>query len=270
MLRSLRAAVRRAVREALRLDGPAPIQSANSGSLDFLAPERAQGRQPGPASDIWSLGAMLYAAVEGGSPFRRTSTWSTLSAIVTEPLPEPHAAGALAPVLAVLLAKEPEARPDAQAARESLEALARGSASPGGAAFGPPTEASVEDTRTRALGARGAAQGTGFGQGAAARAGLEQPYAGAGAPYAQPQPYPVPAQPHAQPQPTPAFGEGLAVPPAQGRIRRPPRTSTARTRWSVQAASPRTGTGTGRTTTRACACGASATTPTTAAAATTT
>ena len=91
------------------------------GSLDFLAPERAQGRRPGPASDIWSLGAMLYAAVEGGSPFRRTSTWSTLSAIITEPVPEPRAAGPLAPVLAMLLAKDPEARPDAARARELLE-----------------------------------------------------------------------------------------------------------------------------------------------------
>ncbi len=43
------------------------------GSLDFLPPERAQGREPGPASDIWSLGMTLYAAVEGTWPFRRTS-----------------------------------------------------------------------------------------------------------------------------------------------------------------------------------------------------
>src|SRR5215467_8536790 len=47
------------------------------GSLDYLAPERAKGADPGPASDIWALGAALYAAVEGASPFRRTSTFST-------------------------------------------------------------------------------------------------------------------------------------------------------------------------------------------------
>ncbi|WP_369395188.1 protein kinase [Streptomyces sp. CG1] len=204
------------------------------GSLDFLAPERAQGRQPGPASDIWSLGAMLYAAVEGGSPFRRTSTWSTLTAIVTEPLPQPRAAGPLAPVLAVLLAKEPEARPDAQGARELLESVARGSAGPGGAP-------EVTDAETRALRTRGTAEAMGSGQTGAAQAGPGQPrpYAGAGAPYAQPQPHPDTATPHAQPlphpqpqspphqqplpvqpypypRPAPAFAEGHAVPPGPG------------------------------------------------------
>ncbi|KAF4409704.1 serine/threonine-protein kinase, partial [Streptomyces lycii] len=100
------------------------------GSLDYLAPERAQGRAPGPASDVWALGATLYAAVEGGSPFRRTSTWSTLSAIVTEPLPEPRRAGPLTPVLRVLMDKDPQARPDARRARELLEEVASGGAAP--------------------------------------------------------------------------------------------------------------------------------------------
>ncbi|QCD54376.1 serine/threonine-protein kinase [Streptomyces hawaiiensis] len=96
------------------------------GSLDYLAPERAQGADPGPASDIWALGATLYAAVEGASPFRRTSTFSTLTAIVTEPLPEPRRAGPLAPVLQRLLDKRPESRPEADHARELLQAVADG------------------------------------------------------------------------------------------------------------------------------------------------
>ncbi|MGV9498261.1 protein kinase domain-containing protein [Streptomyces sp. NPDC003642] len=94
------------------------------GSLDYLAPERAQGADPGPASDIWALGATLYAAVEGSSPFRRTSTFSTLTAIVTEPLPEPRRAGPLGPVLQRLMDKRPEARPEAGQARELLLAVA--------------------------------------------------------------------------------------------------------------------------------------------------
>ncbi|MGP4001092.1 protein kinase domain-containing protein [Streptomyces sp. 8N706] len=98
------------------------------GSLDYLAPERARGQEPGPAADVWSLGATLYAAVEGSSPFRRTSAWSTLTAIVTDPLPEPQRAGPLAPVLRELMAKDPAARPDAQRARELLEAVAAGRA----------------------------------------------------------------------------------------------------------------------------------------------
>ncbi|MGW8782923.1 protein kinase domain-containing protein [Streptomyces sp. NPDC055796] len=98
------------------------------GSLDYLPPERAQGREPGPASDIWSLGMTLYAAVEGVSPFRRTSVWSTLAAIVAEPLPAPRRAGALAPVLMALMAKEPASRPTADQARVMLERVAAGGA----------------------------------------------------------------------------------------------------------------------------------------------
>ncbi|CAM5568795.1 serine/threonine-protein kinase [Streptomyces purpurascens] len=94
------------------------------GSLDYLAPERAQGADPGPASDIWALGATLYAAVEGASPFRRTSTFSTLTAIVTEPLPESLRAGPLGPVLQRLMDKRPEARPEADQARELLQSVA--------------------------------------------------------------------------------------------------------------------------------------------------
>ncbi|WP_105969324.1 serine/threonine-protein kinase [Streptomyces geranii] len=94
------------------------------GSLDYLAPERAQGNNPVPASDIWALGATLYAAVEGASPFRRTSTWSTLTAIVAEPLPDCRQAGALGPVLRLLMDKQPEERPDAATARGLLETVA--------------------------------------------------------------------------------------------------------------------------------------------------
>ncbi|EPH45049.1 hypothetical protein STRAU_1950 [Streptomyces aurantiacus JA 4570] len=98
------------------------------GSLDYLAPERAQGQEPGPASDVWALGATLYAAVEGASPFRRTSTWSTLTAIVVEPLPVPLRAGPLMPVLRLLMEKDPRGRPDAEEARRLLEQVASGEA----------------------------------------------------------------------------------------------------------------------------------------------
>ncbi|MFJ3160786.1 serine/threonine-protein kinase [Streptomyces kanasensis] len=122
------------------------------GSLDYLAPERAQGQEPGPASDVWALGATLYAAVEGASPFRRTSTWSTLTAIVAEPLPEPHGAGPLAPVLRQLMAKDPAHRPDAATAARLLAGVADGADGPGAyvptehtalppRGFGPPPQA---------------------------------------------------------------------------------------------------------------------------------
>ncbi|MCH0539955.1 serine/threonine protein kinase, partial [Streptomyces sp. MUM 203J] len=107
------------------------------GSLDYLAPERAQGHRPGPASDVWAVGATLYTAVEGGSPFRRTSAWSTLTAIVSDPLPEPQRAGPLAPVLRLLMHKDPAQRPDARSAARLLKALADGAADPAGAAPAP-------------------------------------------------------------------------------------------------------------------------------------
>ncbi|WP_328859868.1 serine/threonine-protein kinase [Streptomyces sp. NBC_00306] len=108
------------------------------GSLDYLAPERAQGQAPGPASDIWALGATLYAAVEGAAPFRRTSTWSTLNAIVVEPLPEPKRAGALGPVLRQLLHKDPAQRPDAETAARLLAGAAADTAAASTAPLGPP------------------------------------------------------------------------------------------------------------------------------------
>ncbi|HEV7628453.1 MAG TPA: serine/threonine-protein kinase, partial [Streptomyces sp.] len=100
------------------------------GSLDYLAPERARGEEPRPASDVWALGATLYAAVEGASPFRRTSTWSTLNAIVVDPLPAPRRAGALAPVLAELMDKDPGKRADAERAAALLVAVASGTELP--------------------------------------------------------------------------------------------------------------------------------------------
>ncbi|WP_371497521.1 serine/threonine protein kinase [Kitasatospora sp. NBC_00374] len=96
------------------------------GSPDYLAPERAQGERPGPASDLWALGATLWAAVEGTSPFRRDSPLSTLTAVVEEPLPESARAGALGPVLAALMAKDPARRPGADEAMRMLQEVVAG------------------------------------------------------------------------------------------------------------------------------------------------
>ncbi|MGW0496444.1 protein kinase domain-containing protein [Streptomyces sp. NPDC003007] len=94
------------------------------GSLDFVAPERMSGRIAGPASDLWSLGVLLYAAVEGASPFRRATPESVLAAIVAAEPPEPRRAGPLGPLIARLLARDPEQRPDAEEVEKALEAVA--------------------------------------------------------------------------------------------------------------------------------------------------
>ncbi|MDI3389732.1 serine/threonine-protein kinase [Streptomyces sp. B-S-A8] len=83
------------------------------GSPEYIAPERIRGTDDDPASDLWSLGLVLYVAVEGVSPLRRATTLATLAAVLDEPVPPPVRSGPLAPVLAALLVRDPAARPDA-------------------------------------------------------------------------------------------------------------------------------------------------------------
>jgi tRNA A-37 threonylcarbamoyl transferase component Bud32 len=87
------------------------------GSPGFTAPERIRGGDATPASDLWSLGATIYAAVEGRGPYeQRGGAITTMSAIINEDAPvAPHAAQ-LAPLIAALLRRDPSTRPSAGAA----------------------------------------------------------------------------------------------------------------------------------------------------------
>src|SRR6202034_4585382 len=83
------------------------------GSPGVTAPERIQGNAATPASDLWSLGATLFAAVEGHGPYeKRGGAITTMSAIINEDAPPAPTAGALGPVIAALLRREPADRPD--------------------------------------------------------------------------------------------------------------------------------------------------------------
>jgi hypothetical protein len=97
------------------------------GSPGFTAPERIRGSDATPASDLWSLGATLYAAVEGRGPYEnRGGAITTMSAIINEDAPVAPHAGHLAPVIAGLLRRDPFARPSAAtAARMFAQALTK-------------------------------------------------------------------------------------------------------------------------------------------------
>ncbi|MFC7101466.1 serine/threonine-protein kinase [Nonomuraea rubra] len=82
------------------------------GSPEYMAPERINGVEGDPASDLWSLGMLLYVAVEGRHPLRRGTTLATLAAVLNQDVPPAERAGALTPVLSALLVRDPSARPD--------------------------------------------------------------------------------------------------------------------------------------------------------------
>ncbi|MCI3932523.1 serine/threonine-protein kinase [Streptomyces sp. AN091965] len=90
------------------------------GSPEYTAPERMSGERTGPASDLWSLGALLVAAVSGESPFRRDSIGGVLHAVVFDEIRPPPAAAPLAPVVLGLLERDPERRLDAASAERLL------------------------------------------------------------------------------------------------------------------------------------------------------
>ncbi|MQY16479.1 Serine/threonine-protein kinase PknD [Streptomyces sp. RB5] len=90
------------------------------GAPSYISPERARGRKPGPASDLWSLGGLLYAAVEGHAPYDLGSAIATLTAVMTKPLDPPKNAGPLEEVIYGLLDKDPERRLDDAGARAML------------------------------------------------------------------------------------------------------------------------------------------------------
>jgi serine/threonine protein kinase len=90
------------------------------GSPAYIAPERARDGTAGPEADLWSLGATLYAAVEGQSPYGRPSAIETLTALATEPPPPAKRAGPLKAVLNGLLRKDPTQRITAEVAERLL------------------------------------------------------------------------------------------------------------------------------------------------------
>jgi serine/threonine protein kinase len=80
------------------------------GSPAYVAPEVARGGKATPESDLWSLGATLYTAVEGRPPFDHESVMATLSAVLTDDPSPTQRAGDMAPVINGLLQRNPQKR----------------------------------------------------------------------------------------------------------------------------------------------------------------
>ncbi|WP_157930774.1 serine/threonine-protein kinase [Glycomyces xiaoerkulensis] len=109
------------------------------GSAHYIAPERAVGHPAEPASDVFSLGVTLYAALEGRPPFDRGEAVSTMRAVVQEPPESPRNAGPLTPLLGGMLAKDPHQRYTLEQVRQELAALVSGPlAGPGAPPSGSP------------------------------------------------------------------------------------------------------------------------------------
>ncbi|MFI9594914.1 serine/threonine-protein kinase [Nonomuraea sp. NPDC052265] len=94
------------------------------GTPAYIAPERLRGGHATPQADLWSLGATLYAAVEGQSPFPHSGHLAALTAVLTSKPAPFHLAGPLAPVIAGLLEKDPARRIDGEQARRRLDRVA--------------------------------------------------------------------------------------------------------------------------------------------------
>lgn len=136
-----------------------------TGTPAFLAPEVAQGIEPGPAADVFALGATLYACLEGQPPFGRVeNALQQLHRAAAGTIDPPQRSGTLTQTLVRMLAADPAARPDMVQVRDELAAVAAGrggdasavllaptdltpqvpskaGASPRGADAGPPTRA---------------------------------------------------------------------------------------------------------------------------------
>ncbi|WP_279496284.1 serine/threonine-protein kinase [Actinocrispum wychmicini] len=87
-------------------DDPRLTQSGTMGTPGYMAPELFLGGRPSPASDLWSLGATLYFAIEGQAPFERPSSGQTLHAVLYENPQFRLCTGALAATISGLLTRE--------------------------------------------------------------------------------------------------------------------------------------------------------------------
>ncbi|MFE9750834.1 serine/threonine-protein kinase [Saccharothrix saharensis] len=108
------------------------------GSPAYMSPERIHGNEASPASDLWALGATLCYAVEGANPYERSTTASTLHAIMNEMPRLTRAHGVLGAVITGLMMPDPNARLTGPQARAMLERAVAQPTPPTGFGAPPP------------------------------------------------------------------------------------------------------------------------------------
>ncbi|HYX43584.1 MAG TPA: protein kinase, partial [Acidimicrobiales bacterium] len=96
------------------------ISTAGAVAPFYLAPEQSGNAGGSPASDMWSLAATIYFAVEGSPPFAEADPVATLDAIRSRGVPLSARAGRLRPLFDVLLVKDPLMRAGRDRARALL------------------------------------------------------------------------------------------------------------------------------------------------------
>ncbi|MDQ0785359.1 serine/threonine protein kinase [Streptomyces sp. B3I8] len=122
--------------------GSAPGRRVTAPS--YAAPEQTRGECAGPSADLWSLGALLYAMVEGRPPFHdRGEAAATLRGVARLPLRPPAKAGPLAPAVTGLLRRSPLERVPEEAVRRNLTRILHADPETGPEADTYPGEASL-------------------------------------------------------------------------------------------------------------------------------
>ncbi|GAB3384331.1 serine/threonine-protein kinase [Amycolatopsis echigonensis] len=108
------------ISRSVRTDETVTDSPLIGGTPDYLAPEVAQGHPPTAASDVFSLGATLFAAVEGSPPFSGGNEYATIRRVAEGAVPRARHADGLAPTLELLMRRDPAERPTAVSAGELL------------------------------------------------------------------------------------------------------------------------------------------------------
>ncbi|ARH92760.1 serine/threonine-protein kinase [Streptomyces sp. MOE7] len=196
------------------------------GSPEYTAPERMAGRATGPEADLWSLGVLLCAALNGESPFHRDSLGGVLHAVVYDAIELPEAARPLRAVVGGLLERDPERRLDIAGTERLLSGYLHSGRAPErapgghrpagpGQAAGP--AAAVAGTAGPAGPPGPGAHAPSYGGPGGGPAGEHPPPEGLLLPGAPPVAPPAPGGAPVAPGPFPPAGPGTPVPAAGGR-----------------------------------------------------